>query len=603
MRRELLLARNFPNTFIYAMKQIASSLIFLITLAILTEAWAAKPRERVENFTLLDHRGESHELYYYSDTAALVIMVQGNGCPISRNAWPRFKELSHEYAQKRVKFMMINSNLQDHRTSISREAEQFEINLPILVDDTQIIGESLGLIRTGEVFVLNPKDWTVVYRGAMDDRLTYEVQKAVASQHYLKDALDDFLEGVPVRTASTDAVGCLINFPRMRQQQSSEKISYSKEIAPILINKCVICHRSGGIGPWAMTDYSMVRGFAPMIREVIRTKRMPPWHADPAFGHFSNDRSLTVEEVQTLVHWVESGAPRGEGADPLSKMDHNRPQWKLGEPDLVIEIPATEVPATGLVEYQYQLAENPLDEHVWIWASEIIPGDPSALHHVVTKFGAIEVAGTGGEKIEQGVAEQLGVYLPGRWEDVCSQDSAVLLPSGATFEFEMHYTTYGRKTVDRSRFGLYFRKNPPKHHLQVAFFVNKDIKIPPHAKNHKETAEQVFTWGDVLIFDLHPHAHYRGKASNFVAYYPNGTAETLLSVPDYDFNWQTSYKLAEPKLLPKGTRVVHTTWWDNSAQNPANPDPTREVPWGLQSMDEMLYGTIRFSYIDSTYSP
>ena len=582
-------------------KAAVNLLIVATTLSSLPEAWGVELSERIENFTLLDHRGASHELYYYSDAEALVLLVQGNGCPISRNVWPRFRELRDEYAEKGVKFMMINSNLQDHRASISREAEQFGIDLPILVDDAQIVGESLGLIRTGEVFVVDPGNWTVVYRGALDDRLAYEVQKAEAGRHYLKDALNDFLAGVPVRTASTDAVGCLINFPWKQQKQKREEISYSEEIAPILMDKCVTCHRPGGIGPWAMTDYNMVQGFAPMIREVIRTKRMPPWHADPTFGNFSNDRSLTVEEIQAVVHWVEEGAPRGEGVDPLPVVDHDRPEWQLGEPDLIIEIPPTEVPATGLVEYQYRLVENPLDEHVWIWASAVIPGDPSALHHVVTKFGAIDVAGSGGEKVDQGVAEQLGVYLPGRWEDVCSQDSAVLLPAGAALEFEMHYTTYGRETVDRSHFGLYFRKTPPKHHLQMAFFVNRDIKIPPHAKNHKEVAEQVFIWGDVLIFDLHPHAHYRGKASDFVAYYPNGTIETLLSVPNYDFNWQTSYKLAEPKFLPKGTRVVHTTWWDNSVQNPANPDPTREVPWGLQTMDEMLYGTIRFSYIDSTY--
>lgn len=583
------------------MKQVTvSPFILAATLAVLPEAWAAKPSERVENFTLLDHLGESHELYYYSDTKALAFMVQGNGCPISRNAWPRFRELRDEYAEKGVKFMMINSNLQDHRASINREAEQFGIDVPILIDEAQIIGESLGLIRTGEVFIVNPEDWTMSYRGSLDDRLTYGAQKATANQHYLKDALDDLLAGVPVRTASTDAVGCLINFPRMRQKKDLE-ISYSEEIAPILMNKCVTCHRPGGIGPWAMTDYDMVQGFAPMIREVVRTKRMPPWHADPAFGNFSNDRSLTVEEVQALVHWVGSGAPRGEGPDPLSTVDHSRPEWQLGKPDLVIEIPPVEIPATGLVEYQHRLVKNPLDEHVWIWASEIIPGDPSALHHVVTKFGAIEVAGEGGKKIDQGLAEQLGAYMPGQWGDVCSQDSAILLPAGAAFEFEMHYTTYGRKTVDHSRFGLYFRKTPPKHHLQMAFFVNQDIKIPPHAKNHSETAEQVFTWGDVLIFDMHPHAHYRGKAAKFVAYYPNGTIETLLSVPDYDFNWQIAYKLAQPKVLPKGTRVVYTTWWDNSVQNLPNPDPNREVPWGLQTMDEMLYGTIRFSYIDSTY--
>lgn len=293
------------------MRRVAGRLILVLGISVAAQARGLEPSDPVENFALLDHRGAAHELYYHSDAKAVVLMVHGNGCPISRNAWPRFRELRDEYARKNIRFMLINSNLQDHRASINREAEEFGIDLPILVDGTQVIGESLGLVRTGEVFVIEPEGWTLAYRSALDDRLTYEVQKAAASRHYLKDALDDLLAGNAVRTARTDAVGCLINFPH-RQPDRSSRISYSEEVAPILKDKCVACHRPGGIGPWAMTDYAMVRGFAPMIREVIRTRRMPPWHADPAYGRFKNDRSLSPEEIRTVVHWVEAGAPRGE---------------------------------------------------------------------------------------------------------------------------------------------------------------------------------------------------------------------------------------------------------------------------------------------------
>ncbi len=579
------------------MKAIASRLTLAFSISAAAQAWGLEPSDPVENFALLDHRGAAHELYYYSDAKAVVLMVQGNGCPISRNAWPRFQELRDEYAKKNIRFMLINSNLQDYRASISREAEEFGIDLPILVDETQVIGESLSLVRTGEVLVIEPEGWTLAYRGALDDRLTYEVQKAAASRHYLKDALDDLLAGNAVRIARTDAVGCLINFPH-RQQDRHSQISYSEEVAPILKGKCVACHRPGGIGPWAMTDYNMVRGFAPMIREVIRTRRMPPWHADPAYGRFKNDRSLSPEEVRTVVHWVEAGASRGEGPDPLEALEHDYPKWTLGEPDLIIEIPPTEIPATGIVEYQYHWMENPLEGYAWIQATELIPGDPSALHHVFVKYGFMEVDESGGKRFQEEGREQLGVYLPGQWQDNYASDAGVLLPPGTVFEFEMHYTTYGKTTVDRSRMGLHFRDTPPRHQLQIAKFVNPYIQIPPYAKNYRETAEQVFTWGDVLIFGLHSHSHYRGKASSFVAHYPNGTTETLLSIPNYDFNWQTSYQLEKPKFLPVGTRVVYTTWWDNSAQNLANPNPAREVTWGYQSMDEMLYGTIRFSYTD-----
>ena len=579
------------------MKRVASRLALAFSISVAAQAWGLEPSDPIENFALLDHRGAAHELYYHSDAKAVVLMVHGNGCPISRNAWPRFRELQDEYAKKNIRFMLINSNLQDHRASISQEAEEFGIDLPILVDETQVIGESLGLVRTGEVFVIEPEGWTLAYRGALDDRLTYEVQKATASRHYLKEALDDLLAGNAVRTARTDAVGCLINFPH-RQQDRLSRISYSEEVAPILKDKCVACHRPGGIGPWAMTDYTMVRGFAPMIREVIRTRRMPPWHADPAYGRFKNDRSLSPEEIRTVVHWVEAGAPRGEGPDPLEALKHDYPKWTLGEPDLIIEIPPTEIPATGIVEYQYYLVENPLDAYAWIQATELLPGDPAALHHVFVKYGFMGVDEFGEKRFQEEGREQLGVYLPGQWQDSYALDAGVLLPAGSVLEFEMHYTTYGKKTVDRSLLGLHFRDSPPKHHLQIAKFINPYIRIPPYARNYRETAEQTFTWGDVLVFGLHSHSHYRGKASSFVALYPDGTTETLLSIPNYDFNWQTSYQLEKPKLLPVGTRVVYTTWWDNSAQNPANPNPAKTVTWGYQSMDEMLYGTIRFSYTD-----
>ena len=303
--------------------------------------WWLEPGERVENFALLDHRGAFHELRYHRDARAVVLMVQGNGCPISRNAWPRFRELRDEYARRGVRFLMINSNLQDDRAAVAREAAEFGIDVPVLMDETQLIGESLGLVRTGEVLVVKPGDWTLAYRGALDDRLGYEVQKRAASRHYLKDALDDLLADRPVRTAGAEAVGCLINFPhRPEGRREAAEISYSETVAPILIERCVSCHRPGGIGPWAMTEHRRVQGFAPMIREVVRTRRMPPWHADPAHGKFRNDRSLSAAEARALVHWAESGAPRGEGPDPLAELEHAYPEWALGEPDLVIRHPA-----------------------------------------------------------------------------------------------------------------------------------------------------------------------------------------------------------------------------------------------------------------------
>jgi thiol-disulfide isomerase/thioredoxin len=548
-------------------------LISLLTaLMMAVQSWALAPQERVENFRLLDHRGDSHELYYYDDMKAVVVMVQGNGCPIVRNAMPRFAELKEMYAEQGVQFFLLNSNLQDNRKTVGSEADEFGYDIPVLIDDTQIIGESLDLIRTGEVFVLDPKTWS------------------------LQDAIDSMLVGESVEVASTEALGCLINFPEKQNRAQHASISYSEEIAPMLAENCVACHREGGIGPWAMTDYNMVRGFSLMIREVVRTKRMPPWHADPAYGHFSNDRSLSAAETQKLVHWIEAGSPRGAGEDPLTAIDHDWGSWAvhdqdLGEPDYIIDIPAAEIPATGVVDYKYLHVENTVGKDVWVKAAEILPGDRAVLHHVITTYGYIETEGPRkGRMKRQGQAGLRG-YVPGMTSQKFPTDTGVFLPADATIEFQMHYTTSGKATVDESKMGLWVYDEPPEDKVFSMFMMNGKLRIPPHAKNHKETAE--FTVPKpVIVYNLLPHSHFRGKASDFIVRYPDGREEVLLSVPNYDFNWQTTYELEEPLYLPAGATIVHNTWWDNSAQNPANPDPTIEVTWGEQSWEEMLFGAI-----------
>ncbi|MDP6971991.1 MAG: redoxin family protein, partial [Pseudomonadales bacterium] len=565
----------------------------MASLLVSSGALALVPGERVDNFRLLDHEGESHELYYHSDASAVVFMVHGNGCPIVRNALPRYRELRDAYANKGVVFRLLNANLQDNRTSIAAEAAKFGIDIPILMDDTQLIGEALGLVRTAEVFVIDPKTWKVVYRGAMDDRLGYETQKVEANHHFLADTLDAMLDDETIVVASTDALGCLINLPEAGKREQHASISYTRDIAPLLIERCITCHREGGIGPWAMTDYNMVRGFAPMIREVVRTGRMPPWHADPAHGSFSNDRSLSKEQTQTLVHWIEAGAPRGDGPDPLAEFEHDWQEWALGEPDLVLDIPGYEVPATGVVDYQYQHVRNPHDRDVWVRAAEILPGDRAVLHHVITTF---TTPGPDG-KLDRRRSQSLGGYVPGAEADEFPEGTGTLLPAGAVFTFQMHYTTSGRASTDHSRLGIYFHDEQPEHRLGGAVLMNTKINIPAHSKDHEEYASRVLD-ADVLLYSLLPHAHFRGKASEFRAIYPDGTEEILLSVPNYDFNWQTTYVLSEPKLLSKGTKVVHATRWDNSAQNMANPDPTRDIPWGQQSWDEMLFGAISWRYVD-----
>ena len=571
------------------MKKITFSFILLFSFGLS----AIEPGDMVENFRLLDQKGGSHELFYYDNQKALVFLVQGNGCPIARNAAPRFQELRDFYSDQEVEFFMFNSNLQDDRLSIREEAKEYGYDLRILIDETQIIGEALKLSRTGEVFVIDPKTWTVVYTGALDDRLTYENQKKEASEHYLKNSIDDILEGKVVQLPATDSLGCLINFPNRREKSLQTSISYSEEIAPMLLENCTVCHRKGGVGPWAMTDYNMVKGFSLMMREVVRTKRMPPWHADPLIGQFSNDRSLSNKEIQTLVHWIEAGAPRGEGADPLLGATISLSDWtneeEMGPPDYIINIPSTDIPATGVVDYQYKFVTNTVGKDVWVKAAEILPGDKAVLHHVLTSFGQLETRGPRKGRLKYRDRKGLRGYAPGINSNPYPDGGGIFLPADAAFEFQMHYTPVGRATVDETRMGIWVSEEKPKHEVFSMIILNPSIRIPAGAKEHKESASRVVS-KDALLYSVLVHAHYRGKKMVVTAYYPNGKTEVLLSVPNYDFNWQTSYDLKEPKFIPAGTTLVQHQWWDNSAQNLANPDPTVEVTWGDQSFEEMLFG-------------
>ena len=552
-------------------------------------AYAIQPGNRVDNFRLLDQSGTSHELHYLSDAKAIVMMVHGVGCPIVRQSLPELAAVRKQFAAQGVEFLLINSNPQDDRAALSRDAEEFAIDMPILRDDTQLVGESLGVTRTADVFVIDPRTWKLAYRGPIDDRLSLGAQKPTAQHHYLADALTAVISGKPVAINEAEAVGCIVNLPERERKAEHAKISYVEQIAPLLQEKCVACHRPGGIGPWAMNSYESVRGFAPMIREVIRTKRMPPWYADPHFGNFVGDRSITVEQTQMLVHWIEAGAPRGVGDDPLMKVETVNTQWALGEPDLVVEIPAFDVPATGVVDYKYPRVPNPLGRDAWVRAIQILPGNPAVVHHVLT--GIDDSNSNGRAAIEQLAA--FGGYSPGRNFLPFPDGAGVLLRANAKLQFQTHYTPNGKAVRDVTRVGYYLHKAPPKYEMRLQFLNSRSLRIPAGAKSHTESVAHTFH-KNVLLYSLMPHAHLRGRAAKFTAHYSDGREEILLSVPKYDFSWQTVYQFQEPKIIPSGTRIVFDMTWDNSARNPANPDPARDVPWGDQTWDEMNAGWLRY---------
>jgi hypothetical protein len=551
--------------------------------AVAATLWAAAavataPIDHVDNFALLDQAGKYHDLYYLSDAKAVVLMTHDDECAAVSDALPALEQAKASYSGRGVEFLMINT--QDDRDAVAAKVQGSSI--PVLLDDTHLVSESLQLTRAGEVLVIDPKGWKIAYRGPLD--------KARSGNALLTGALDAVLAGQPVKKAQIAARGCVVK--EAKPSKEGAKVSYAEQIAPLLIDNCVTCHRAGGIGPWQMTSYDMIKGFAPMIREVVRTKRMPPWHADPHVGTWDGDRSLTTQEKETLVHWIEAGARRGKGPDPLAELHKTWSEWAFGKPDMVIEVPAFDVPATGIVDYKRYVVPNTLGRDVWVRATDVIPGERTVVHHVIVGVYDPKIADERMRMIKAS-SPSLGAYVPGNGPTLYPQDTGVLVRKDQSFAFQMHYTVSGKPAHDVTRLGLYFRDKAPTYEFKTVALANPNIKIPPNTKEHAETIAQVFP-RDMIIYRLTPHAHFRGRASQFTAVYPDGREQLLLSVPKYDFNWQTTYTLKTPLQVPAGTKIVHTTVYDNSAQNPANPDPNRTVPWGEQSFDEMLYGVVQF---------
>lgn len=574
-------------------KRAATVAIALSVLSSSFNVFAADAPLRVDNFVLLDHFGKAHELYYERDAKAIVLISQGNGCQIVRSNLEDLRALRADYAAQGVDILLLNANQQDSRQDIAAEAAEWNIDFPILKDTTQLIAQSLKFDRTGEVMVIDTRNWSVAYRGPLNDRVDYERQKDKATKTYVRDALDSVIGGKKVALAKVTSPGCIINYDKV----DGSTISYSKTIAPMLEEKCAACHVQGGIAPWAMSEYAMVKGFAPMMREVLRTKRMPPWHSDPEIGHWANDVSLSDADKKTLVAWIEAGAPRGEGDDPLSKIKPLSNQWTLGTPDLVVDIPEFEVAASGIVDYQFPYIANPYDKDVWVVAAEIIPGDPKAVHHILAGSSAAQPTGRLSEIFDNFIL----AYAPGSEASHMPEGTGVFVPKGGVYQFQMHYTPYGKKTIDRSKIGLYFSDKAPKNFYREHVIANFNINIPANAEKHEEKAYFVFDKA-AEIHALFPHSHYRGVSSTFELEYPDGSNETIMSVPNYDFNWQRTYRFKERKKVPAGTRIVHRTIYNNSSKNRGNPAPEKPVFWGLQSEEEMLYGSIGYSWSDETTS-
>jgi len=387
---------------------------------------------------------------------------------------------------------------------------------------------------------------------------------------------------------------CLMFAYSTRSSASVERgaaLTFTKDIAPIIYKNCSSCHRQGEIAPMSLVDYKEIRPWAKAIREKVITREMPPWHPDPSFGHWSNDRRMSQKEIDAIVAWVDAGAKEGNPKDlpPMPKFPSG---WQIGEPDVIFQMPTEfTVPAEGAIPYQYFRVPTNFKEDRYIHAMEARAGNLSVVHHIVVYVREPDYKPSKKLDLGEGL---LGALSPGQTPFVAQPGAAKLIKAGSELIFQLHYTPNGKEATDRSYLGLIFAKEPVQKMIVTTAAFDTKFTIPPGAQNHEIKASYEFEQ-DARIISFMPHMHLRGKDIIYKAVYPDGRTETLLYIPRYDFSWQVYYYPKQALPMPKGTRIEVVAHYDNSTRNPLNPDPTKAVRFGEQTWDEMMNGFIDYT--------
>lgn len=553
------------------------------------------PGQSIDDFTLNDSLGAKRSLSEWKDRKAIVIVFLGTECPLAKLYGKRLAELDKEYRPQGVQIVGINSNQQDTLQEMLGYARDHGIAFPLLKDAGARVADQFGATRTPEAFVLDAHG-VVQYRGRIDDQYGVGAARNAAKRSELVDALKALLAGEPVPTPVTTAVGCLIG--RRKANSASDgptATTYAKDVAPILQKHCISCHREGQIAPFALTEYADVAAWSDTMLEVIDAGRMPPWHADPAHGAFLNEARMTDVEQDVLRRWVKDGVPEGSPADLPAPVQFSD-EWQLPEPRTVFRMPEPyHVPATGTVGYQYFTFDPKFTEDKWVYAAEAKPGNRAVVHHLIMFY----VPPTQERfRPQDPLFNAIAAFAPGMPAIAGPEKYARRIPAGSKLIFQVHYTPNGTATTDQSEAAVVFAdsKKVEKEVRIIAGF-NFKFLIPPGASDYKVT-QQLRVPRDTLVYTITPHMHYRGKSFKFTARFPDGSDEILLNVPRYDFNWQNVYLLRTPKRLPAGTVVDMEAHYDNSADNPLNPDPGQAVHWGDQTWDEMMLGSLTASDAD-----
>lgn len=555
------------------------ALILLATSSLLAETKTKSSQDASHTFRLPTAQGKVVELSTEPESKATVVCFLGAECPLARLYGPKLNEMQAAYAAQGVQFIGVNSNQQDSLEDVKQYVKRYEISFPMAKDYNNEVADRFHAVRTPEVFVLD-QQLTVRYRGRIDNQYLPGISRAETTTHDLKNALDQLLAGKPVEVSETKPNGCFIG--RVKQNEVTTKLTFCKEVAGVLHRHCVECHRTGEIAPFSLTDYDEVRGWADTMLETIEDGRMPPWHASPKYGHYANARFMPEKDKEILREWVAGGMPYGDIKD-LPELPRFREGWHLPRvPDVVYEMRRRPfvVPKEGVVEYQYFVVDPGFKEDQWITGAQVLPGNRSVVHHAIVFIRPPDGADFRG-------IGWLTAYVPGQRINMLPPGRARKVPAGSKLVFQMHYTPTGSVAEDISKVGLIFGKDEEiSHEVFTLIGIDQEFEIPPHASDFPVSAKVRRIPPHAELLAIAPHMHLRGKSFRLFTK-QDKKKEILLDVPNYDFNWQHIYELSKPMSLDKVDGLEFTVKFDNSKDNPFNPDPNEYVTWGDQTWEEM----------------
>lgn len=555
------------------------------------------PGTALGEFDLKDHEGKAHKLADFAGKKALVIVFVSTQCPISNRYLPELASIAGDFAGQGVAVIGANSN-HNEQGEIAGWVKERSVAFPVLCDAEHRLADLLG-IETVPTAVLLDSKHVVRYRGRIDD----DPMGGRARKRDLREAVAAVLEGREIAEPETTPRGCSV---RRSAPPADGPVTWARDVAPIVQQNCIGCHRTGQIGPFHLTDYDHASAFAKEIRSAVAEKRMPPWKPTDGLP-FLNDRRLTPAQIETIVKWADGGAPMGDASQepPLPEF---KDEWLLGPPDVVLEMEETfELSGAGPAdEYRHFVCRTDLPEDAWIQATEIRPGNPRVVHHVLAYVDTTGTArkldakaegpGYPGEGTSPGFfpTGEMGGWAPGDMPYALPEGVGRKLKKGADVVLQIHYNRCGTPQKDKTRLGLYFAKTPVKRQIRWAELVNASFEIPAGAERHEVKAGWSFPKA-VTVYVVSPHQHLLGKSAKMIAQFPDGKQQTIIEISDWDFKWQDAYMMKEPLKLPGGSRILYTATYDNSDKNPRNPNrPPKPVTWGEKTSDEMCLGYVGY---------